>query len=82
MFKNVEARYILRCVLVGLAAAVSSISSGGSWRDIVVAGFGGALAYAGIGAAVPAVEPWHGQGAVESGVERHRDDHGMNPQRW
>lgn len=61
MFKNVEARYALRCVLYGLAAAVPLLATNGSWRAIVVSAVGGALAYAGIGAAVPAVEPQIGK---------------------
>ena len=65
MFDNVQARYVLRAVLVGVAGFVVSLqaSSTGSdleaseWRNAVIAGVLAALSYAGIGAAVPAVEP-------------------------
>lgn len=65
MFDSVTARYLLRCFLVGLASFVVSVqaSSTGSdlepseWRNAAFAGILAALAYAGIGAAVPAVEP-------------------------
>ncbi len=57
MFDNVQARYALRCVLFGLAAALPVLAVDGTWKQIVVAGVGAALSYAGIGAAVPAVEP-------------------------
>ena len=65
MFDNVAARYVLRCVLFGFAAFLSALqaSSFGSdlhWDELVqalIAGGIAALAYAGIGAAVPAVEP-------------------------
>jgi hypothetical protein len=57
MFKTVEARYVLRAVLVGIAAAIPLLATSGSWREIVVAGVGAALAYAGIGAVTPIVEP-------------------------
>lgn len=61
MFKNVEARYALRCVLAGIYAAVAVLGTGGDWKEIVVAGVGAALAAAGIGAAIPAVEPHIGK---------------------
>lgn len=65
MFNNVTARYILRCVLFGVSGVLVSIqaSSAGtslSWGEVgqaFVAGGLAALSYAGIGAAVPAVEP-------------------------
>lgn len=65
MFDSVTARYVLRATLVGVAALVVSLqaSATGSdlepseWRNAVFAGILAALAYAGIGAAVPAVEP-------------------------
>lgn len=65
MFKSVEARYALRCTLVGVSALLSSLAAStlGSNLDLgefifaLASGFSGALAYAGIGAAVPAVEP-------------------------
>ena len=65
MFDKTTARYILRCVLFGVSSFLVSIqaSSTGSdleaseWRNALIAGALAALAYAGIGAAVPAVEP-------------------------
>ena len=65
MFDSVTARYLLRAFLVGVAALVVSLqaSATGSdlepseWRNAIFAGILAALAYAGIGAAVPAVEP-------------------------
>jgi hypothetical protein len=65
MFKSVEARYVLRCVLFGLSAVLVSLqaSASGSALDsgevvnALIAGGIAALAYAGIGAAVPQVEP-------------------------
>lgn len=65
MFDNVQARYVLRCFLFGVAAFLAALqaSSFGSelhWNELVQALISGgiaALAYAGIGAAVPAVEP-------------------------
>ena len=65
VFDSVTARYVLRCFLYGVMAFVVSLqaSSTGSdlesseWRNAVLAGVIAALAYAGIGAAVPAVEP-------------------------
>jgi hypothetical protein len=63
MFKSVEARFALRATLVGIAALVASLQgnlpgiSGDEFiQGILVAG-GAALAYAGVGALVPAVEP-------------------------
>lgn len=57
IFKNVEARFALRCLLFGAAAAVAGAQAGANWTAALLAGATGALAYAGIGAAVPAVEP-------------------------
>lgn len=65
MFNSATARFILRAFLVGVASFVVSLqaSSTGSdlepseWRNAVFAGVLAALAYAGIGATVPAVEP-------------------------
>ena len=65
VFNSVTARYVLRCFLYGVMAVAVSLqaSSTGSdlepseWRNAVLAGVIAALAYAGIGAAVPAVEP-------------------------
>jgi hypothetical protein len=61
VFKNVEARYALRCVLVGVAAVLPLVATSGTWREIVVSGVGATLSYAGIGAVVPAVEPQIGK---------------------
>ena len=65
MFNDVRARYALRCVLYGVAAILVSLqaSAAGSVLDqgevinALIAGGIAALAYAGIGAAVPAIEP-------------------------
>lgn len=57
IFKNVVARFVLRCVLVGVATAVGSAQAGAGWAAALLAGAAGTFAYAGIGAAVPAVEP-------------------------
>lgn len=62
---NATARYLLRCALSGVAAAQASLltaalADGINGNDILIAGLlaiGAALAYAGIGAAVPQVEP-------------------------
>lgn len=65
MFDNVTARYLLRCFLVGVASVLvslqassagSDLNSGEVWQALIAGGLA-ALAYAGIGAAVPAVEP-------------------------
>lgn len=57
MFSSVEARFALRAALVGVAAAVPLWVAGQDWKQIVGSGVIAALAYAGIGAAVPQVEP-------------------------
>lgn len=65
MFDNVAARYVLRCFLFGVSAVLVSLQASGYGSDItqpelidaLIAGGIAALAYAGIGAAVPAVEP-------------------------
>lgn len=65
MFDSVTARYVLRCVLFGVSAFLVSLqaSSTGSdletseWRNAIIAGALAGLAYAGIGAASPQVEP-------------------------
>lgn len=65
MFDSVQARYVLRSVLCGVSAVLVSLqaSAAGSALDnneivqALIAGGIAALAYAGIGAAVPAVEP-------------------------
>ena len=69
MFDNVAARYVLRCVLFGVSAflvslqaaaqasgAGSALNSGDLINALIAGGIAG-IAYAGIGAAVPAVEP-------------------------
>lgn len=67
MFKTPTSRYLLRTVLVavlaGLGALKTSIGdglSGQEWADLAYVTIGAGLAYAGIGAAVPAVEPFVG----------------------
>ena len=65
MFDNVAARYVLRCVLFGVSALLVSLQASSAGSDLesgeiiqaLIAGGIAALAYAGIGAAVPAVEP-------------------------
>lgn len=65
MFDSVGARYVLRCVLFGVSAILVSLQASGYGSsisqaelvDALIAGGIAALAYAGIGAAVPAVEP-------------------------
>lgn len=63
MFDNVEARYVLRCVLFGLSAFLVSVQANGSpvtWDAVLsslIAGAIAALAYAGIGYASASVEP-------------------------
>lgn len=62
MFDRVEARYALRCVLFGISGFLISLQAADpiDWGAAMNAGITGAiaaLAYAGIGAAVPAVEP-------------------------
>lgn len=65
MFDSVQARYVLRCVLFGIAAILVSLQASSSGSDLTqdevlqafIAGGIAALAYAGIGAASPAVEP-------------------------
>ena len=63
MFNSVEARYALRCVLFGISGFLVAVQAHGSpvtgtalWESAVAGGIA-ALAYAGIGAAVPIVEP-------------------------
>jgi hypothetical protein len=67
MFKSPTSRYLLRtglvAVLAGLATLKASVGNGvdsAEWVDIVYATLGAAMAYAGIGAVVPAVEPFVG----------------------
>lgn len=63
MFQSVQTRFVLRCVLVGLAAVAASLQGnlpGVSVDELIQAVLGGYLAasaYAGIGALIPAVEP-------------------------
>ncbi len=62
MFKSVEARYALRCVLVGVAAFLTATLTGAElWPDAIAGGILSALSYAGVGAAVPSVEPQIGK---------------------
>lgn len=65
MFDSVGARYVLRCFLFGVASFLASLqastlgsdlTSGEFWAALIAGGIA-ALAYAGIGAASPAVEP-------------------------
>lgn len=57
MFSSAISRYVLRALLVGVGAAVPVWVAGQDWKQVVGSGVLAALAYAGIGAAVPAVEP-------------------------
>ena len=65
MFDSVTARYVLRCVLFGVSALLVSLQASSAGSDLesgeivqaLIAGGIAALAYAGIGAASPAVEP-------------------------
>jgi hypothetical protein len=65
MFDSVVSRYILRAVLVGVLAALAVLKTALgdenlSWSEIVEVfylGIAAGAAYAGIGAAVPSVEP-------------------------
>lgn len=63
MFSKAEARYVLRCVLVAVGGFLTALQAHGSpvsWTSVYESVIAGALvgfAYAGIGAAVPAVEP-------------------------
>jgi hypothetical protein len=62
MFDSVGARFALRSALVGLAVFLTSLQAslpfeGGDLVPALLAGVLAALAYAGIGAAIPAVEP-------------------------
>jgi hypothetical protein len=62
VFKSVESRYILRACVAGLVAAAVSLQSQLplDWADLgpgLIAFVVGAGAYAGVGAAVPQVEP-------------------------
>lgn len=65
MFDTPTSRYVLRCFLVGVAALCVSLQASGYGSSLdqaelinaVLAAVVAALAYAGVGAAVPAVEP-------------------------
>lgn len=65
MFHTPESRYVLRSTLVGVGGFLSSLSASMVGSDLtsgetvlaISTGFGMALAYAGIGAAFPQVEP-------------------------
>ena len=71
MFGKVEARYALRCVLFGIAAAVASIQASGYGSGIssdelvnaLLVAVSAALSYAGIGAVSKSVEPSIGRKA-------------------
>jgi len=71
MFKTPQSRFALRAVLVGLFAAASALRvylPGLSWDDVaqlVSTGVVSSLGYAGIGAALPQVEPNVGRRAPE-----------------
>lgn len=63
MFKSPGARYALRCVLVGIAFLVGSLTGnlpgidGNELIEGLLAGAGASLAYAGLGALSPVIEP-------------------------
>ncbi len=69
MFDSVTARFVLRCMLFGVSAFLVSLQAaaqasgagsalnGGDVVNALIAGGIAGIAYAGIGAAVPAVEP-------------------------
>jgi hypothetical protein len=63
MFNNPVARFVLRAVLVGVAVAAAKLQgnlpgiSGSDAIDAALAAIIASLAYAGIGVAVPQVEP-------------------------
>lgn len=65
MFKSVESRYALRACLVGIGAMLSSLAASAYGSDLdtgevilaLSSGFGGGLAYAGLGGISKAVEP-------------------------
>lgn len=65
MFKSVQARFALRCTLVGLGAVISSLIASTAGSDLTLnecliavgSGFSGAMAYAGLGAFSKSVEP-------------------------
>lgn len=65
MFKSPESRYVLRASLVGVGMFLASLSASMVGSDLtsgeivlaISTGFGGGLAYAGLGAASKAVEP-------------------------
>ena len=68
MFRSPTSRFLLRtclvAVLAGLGALKASIGDGlstGEWADLAYVTLGAGLAYAGIGAAVPEVEPFVGR---------------------
>lgn len=65
MFDSVRSRFALRAVLVGILAGIAVLKtalgdgdlSPAEIADVLGSTLGAALAYAGIGAAVPSVEP-------------------------
>jgi len=75
MFDNVAARYVLRCVLFGVSGLLVSLQASSAGSELesgeivqaLITGGITALAYAGIGAAVPAVEPNIGNTRNENG---------------
>lgn len=65
MFKSVEARFALRCVLVGVGALLASLAQAAYGSDLELgeilfalsSAFAAGLAYAGIGHQSKSVEP-------------------------
>ena len=65
MFDSVQARFALRCVLVGVLAGLAVLKtalgdgdlSASEMVEVAYLSLGAGAAYAGIGAAVPSVEP-------------------------
>lgn len=59
MFSSVEARFVLRAFLVGVASFLTALQAAGAdnWLNALIGGAIAALAYAGVGAALPQVEP-------------------------
>lgn len=65
MFSTPGSRYVLRSVLVGVGALLSSLAASSMGSDLTTgeillalsSGWAGGLGYAGLGAVLPAVEP-------------------------
>lgn len=65
MFKSVQSRFALRATLVGVGSLFSSLAASTYGSDLqlgelflaISSGFGGGLAYAGLGKVSAAVEP-------------------------